>query len=156
MKSYCLLYNVLLNLHIFPALNKHCTEPYLGPLLYIYIHTRFQKGFHIERYIDRYILLFSCTCARVHFSFAIVQLVKKSRFNDKFFLRRVVCSNLKRTCRLCMCLRYKFCNGKLYSWFWVWRKTSHEAADPWVIRRHRIGRLNAMASVASDEAFLLM
>ena len=33
---------------------------------YIYIYTRFQKGFHIERYIDRYILLFSCTCARVH------------------------------------------------------------------------------------------
>ena len=32
----------------------------------------------------------------------------------------------------------------------------HEAADPRVIRRHRIGRPNAMASVASDEAFLLM
>ena len=24
-------------------------------LFYIYIYTRFQKGFHIERYIDRYI-----------------------------------------------------------------------------------------------------
>ena len=36
------------------------------------------------------------------------------------------------------------------------RKTSREAADPRVIRRHRIGRPNAMASVASDEAFLLM
>ena len=34
--------------------------------IYIYIYTRFQKGFHIERYIDRYILLISCTCARVH------------------------------------------------------------------------------------------
>ena len=34
--------------------------------------------------------------------------------------------------------------------------TSREAADPRVIRRHRIGRPNAMASVASDEAFLLM
>ena len=33
---------------------------------------------HIERYIDRYILLFSCTCARVHFSLVIVQLVKHS------------------------------------------------------------------------------
>ena len=33
---------------------------------------------HIERYIDRYILLFSCTCARVHFSLVIVQLVKNS------------------------------------------------------------------------------
>ena len=28
----CLLYKVLLNLHIFPVLNKNCTEPYLGPL----------------------------------------------------------------------------------------------------------------------------
>ena len=36
------------------------------------------------------------------------------------------------------------------------RKTSREAADPRVIRRHRIGRPNAMASVTSDEAFLLM
>ena len=33
------------------------------------------------------------------------------------------------------------------------RKTSREAADPRVIRRHRIG---AMASVASHEVFLLM
>ena len=30
----------------------------------------------MERYIDRYILLFSCTCARVHFSLVIVQHVK--------------------------------------------------------------------------------
>ena len=36
------------------------------------------------------------------------------------------------------------------------RKTSREAADPRVIRRHRIGRPNAVASVASDKAFLLM
>ena len=36
------------------------------------------------------------------------------------------------------------------------RKTSRQAADPRVIRRHRIGRSNAMASVASNEAFLLM
>ena len=35
-------------------------------------------------------------------------------------------------------------------------KTSREAADQRVIRRHQIGRPNAMASVASDEAFLLM
>ena len=31
-----------------------------------------------------------------------------------------------------------------------------EVADPRVIRRYRIGMPNAMASVASDEAFLLM
>ena len=36
------------------------------------------------------------------------------------------------------------------------RKTFREAADPRVIRRHRISRPNAMASVASDEAFLLI
>ena len=36
------------------------------------------------------------------------------------------------------------------------RKTSREAADPRVIRRHQTGRPNAMASEASDEAFLLM
>ena len=46
--------------------------------IYIYIYTHFQKGFHTERYIDRYILLFSCTCARVYFSLVIVQLVKNS------------------------------------------------------------------------------
>ena len=43
-----------------------------GKKLYIYIYTRFQNGFLIETYIDRYILLFSCTCARVHFSLVIV------------------------------------------------------------------------------------
>ena len=36
------------------------------------------------------------------------------------------------------------------------RNTSREAADPRVIRRHQIGRPNAMASVASYEAVLLM
>ena len=45
---------------------------YIYIYIYIYIHTRFQKGFLIETYIDRYILLFSCTCARVHFSLVIV------------------------------------------------------------------------------------
>ena len=36
------------------------------------------------------------------------------------------------------------------------RKTSREAADPRVIRRRRIVRPNAIASVASEEAFLLI
>ena len=50
-----------------------------GVYIYIYYtYTRFQKGFHAERYIDRYILLFPCTCTRVHFSLVIVQLVKNS------------------------------------------------------------------------------
>ena len=58
--------------------------------IYIYIYTRFQKGFHMERYIDRYILLFSCTCARVHFSLVIVQHVKNLVFMRNF-LYRVLC-----------------------------------------------------------------
>ena len=33
----CLLCKVLLNLYIFPVLNKNCTEPYLGPLHRSYI-----------------------------------------------------------------------------------------------------------------------
>ena len=68
--------------------------------IYIYIYTRFQKGFHIERYIDRYIVLFSCTCAGCAFFNSYCPTCEKPRFNDKFFLRRVLCSNLKRTCRL--------------------------------------------------------
>ena len=55
---------------------------------------------------------------------------------------------------------HALCDTNL-QWRIIWlilgmRKTSREAADPRVIRRHRIGRPNAMASVASDEAFLLM
>ena len=61
------------------------TGVYIYIYIYIYIYTRFQKGFHIERYIDRYILLFSCTCARVHFSFAIVQVVKNLGSTINFF-----------------------------------------------------------------------
>ena len=38
----------------------------------------FQKAFHIGRYIDRYVVLFCCTCARAHFSLLIVQLVVQS------------------------------------------------------------------------------
>ena len=91
--------------------------------IYIYIYTRFQKGFHIERYIDRYILLLSCTCARAHFSFSIVQLVKKLGSTINFFLRRVLCSNLKRTCRLSFFRKsirpaIQICNGELYDRFW--------------------------------------
>ena len=34
----CLLYKVLLNLHIFPVLNICCTEPYLGPVQRSYVY----------------------------------------------------------------------------------------------------------------------
>ena len=59
---------------------------------------------------------------------------EKPRFNDKFFLRRVLCSNLKRTCRLSF-FRKKHppCNTNL-QWRIIWlilgmRKTAREAAE---------------------------
>ena len=39
----CLLYKVLLNLHIFPLLNINCIKPYLGPLHRSYIIVQFLK-----------------------------------------------------------------------------------------------------------------
>ena len=39
----CLLYNVLLNLHVFPVLNIYCTEPYLGQLQRSYIYLYWQS-----------------------------------------------------------------------------------------------------------------
>ena len=33
--------------------------------MYIYIYTRFQKRFHPEKYINRYMPWFTCTCTRV-------------------------------------------------------------------------------------------
>ena len=103
---------------------------YLWPeklYIYIYIYTRFQKGFHIERYIDRYILLFSCTCARVHFSFAIVQLVKNLGSTINFFFvwffvpiwkEHVVWVFLEKSIRPAI----QICNGELFDWFWEWGK----------------------------------
>ena len=82
----------------------------------IYIYSRFQKRFHMERYIDIYILLLSCTCARA-FVTCYCPTCEKPRFNDKFFLRRVFCSNLKRTCcfaffflEKCMSPAIQICN----------------------------------------------
>ena len=53
--------------------------------LHIHIYTHFQKRFHTEKYADRYILLFCCTCARVQFSHVIVQLVKNLSSKIIFF-----------------------------------------------------------------------
>ena len=87
--------------------------------IYIYICTRFQKVFHIEIYIDRYIgcvrlgnpdldfenLNPDFSIERTH-SFVLLHVrpcafftsycptCEKTRFNDKFFLRQVLCSNL--------------------------------------------------------------
>ena len=45
----CLLYKVLLNLHVFPPLNRNCTELYLGPLHRSYIIVQFLKCKFCER-----------------------------------------------------------------------------------------------------------
>ena len=100
---------------------------YIYIYLSIYLYTRFQKGFHMEKYIDRYILLFSCTCARVHFSFAIVQLVKNLGSTINFFFvgffvpiwkEHVVWVFLEKSIRPAI----QICNGELYDWFWEWGK----------------------------------
>ena len=61
---------------------------YIYIYIYIYIYTRFQKGFHTERYIDRYIL-YSLARAPVCILHFLLSNLWKTRFNDKFFLRRV-------------------------------------------------------------------
>ena len=58
-------------------------------------------------YIDRYILLFSCTCARVHFSHVIVQLVKKLSSKINFLFVRFfvsICPKKKNARILCAIL----------------------------------------------------
>ena len=121
------------------------------------IYTRFQKGFHIERYIDTYILLFSCTCARVQFSFAIVQLVKKlgstiNVFFVGFFVpiwkEHVVCVFLEKA----SALQYKFAMANYMTHFW---NEENNPRSRRVMRRHQIDRPNVMASGASGEAFFL-
>ena len=41
----CVLYKVLLTLHIFPVMNIYCTEPYFGPVERSYVYVGFQR-FH--------------------------------------------------------------------------------------------------------------
>ena len=98
---------------------------------YIYIYTRFQKGFHTERYIDRYIFLFSCTSARVYFSLVIYcptceKVGSKINFSIVgffvpiwhvvwvffffFFLEKYMRPAIQ------------ICNGELYGWVWEWGK----------------------------------
>ena len=134
--------------------------PMIQFLINIYIHPLSKRSSYREIYrqIYTFVLLHVRPCA---FFICYCPTCEKNRLNDKFFRRRVFSSNL--TCRFeFFCFRKKHppCNTNL-RWRIIWlilemRKTSREAADPRVIRRHRIGRLNAMASVASDEAFLLM
>ena len=104
------------------------SNPTLQIYIYIYIYTRFQKGFHIERYIDRYILLFSCTCARVHFSFftCYCPTCEKLGSTINFFFVGFFVPISKEHVFYACALRYKFCNGELNSWCWEWKKTSRE------------------------------
>ena len=113
----------------------------------------------IERYIDRCILLFSCTCARVHFSFAIVQLMKKTRFNDKFFLRLVLFPIWKEHVvwvfffyKKTSALPYKFAMANYMTDF---GNEENSPRSSRVMRRHHIDRPNVMAFEATGEAFLL-
>ena len=39
----CVLYKVLLNLHIFPVLNIYCTKPYLGPVQRSFVYLYWQS-----------------------------------------------------------------------------------------------------------------
>ena len=87
-----------------------------------------------ERYIDRYILLFSCTCARVQFSFVVVQLMKKLGSTINFFFvgffvpiwkEHVVWVFFRK--------KHQPCNTNL-QWRIIWlilgmRKTAREAAE---------------------------
>ena len=43
----CVLYKVLLNLHIFPVLNIYRTEPYLGPVQRNYVYLYWQSFFPV-------------------------------------------------------------------------------------------------------------
>ena len=90
--------------------------------IYIYIYTRpFSKRFsyrEIYRYIDTSVFLHVRPCA---FFTRYCPTWQKTRFNDTFFLRRVLCSNLKRACRWVFFRKVhapcnKICNGELHGW----------------------------------------
>ena len=108
---------------------------YIYIYIYIYIYHPFSKRFSY-REIYRYIYIL-CSFARapVCIFHLLLSNLWKTRFNDKFFRRRVFCSNL--TCHFelfCFFLEkymrpaIQICNGELYSWFWEWGK--HPAKQP--------------------------
>ena len=107
--------------------------------------------------------------------------MEKSRFNEKFSLCRVFCLNLKRTCCLdlffCLknafALQYRFAMANHLACFGNEKTSPRKAELLGVTQRTifnilcgfringnvlpcRIGRPNVMASIARDEAFLLM
>ena len=89
MKSYCLLHNVLLNLHIFPVLNKHCTEPYLGPLYTSYIY--------ISIVITIIVQFFECKIPERVLPTGAISICKKGfqRFHTGVKLRCAACLSLQ-------------------------------------------------------------
>ena len=56
------------------------------------IYTRFQKGFHIKRDREIYTFVFLHVCPCAFFTF-YCPTCQKTRFNDKFSLRQVLCSS---------------------------------------------------------------
>ena len=114
--------------------------------IYIYRYTRFQKGFHTERYIGRYILLFSCTCARVHFSPVTVQLVKKLEKNMSLTSRELQTiegfhSRGKHLCKFIgtkenVYIRKEFNSQRIFS--------VHQHGRRFVVLEHKYGRRDVM------------
>ena len=128
----------------------------------------------MERYIERYILLFSCTCARVHFSFVIVQHVKNLVLMRNFLSVGFFVSLWKEHA-VCICsFVWKMpspCSTDL-RWRIIWlvlgmRKPAREVAELLGVRTIfnilcgfrrncnvrpcRIGRPNVMAFIARDD-----
>ena len=127
-----------------------------------------QKGFHIEIYrqIYIYIDIYFCSLARAPvciYTCYCPTCEKLGSTIDLFFVGFFF-SNLKRTYRFEFFVFFRKMHTpcdtnlqrRIIQLILGMRKTSREAADPRVIRRRRIARPNAMASVASEEAFLLM
>ena len=69
--------------------NEKCTRAHVqeNKSIYLSIYLSIWKPFWKRVYMDRFVVLFCCTCARAYFSLLIVQLVKKlgSTINSLFF-----------------------------------------------------------------------
>ena len=112
MKSYCLLIVqlVVLNLHIFPVLNKHCTEPYLGPLytsyIYIYIYI------YIFILIEIIVQFFECKIPERVLLTGAISICKKGfqGFHTGVKLRCAACLSLQ-------ILRFEYLHYDIYHSF---------------------------------------
>ena len=104
---------------------------------------------NIDIYI--YILLFSCTCARVHFSPVIVQLVKKLEKNMSltFFFRKVhVPCNTNLQWRIIWLIKSRHTKNIFFFLIFCVVPLNREKSPNWLA-------INVMASIASGEAYFL-